>query len=45
MIAFIDSGIAPKLEEEYGDRIVYTYNIVHWIFKMDLIRLVLECGE
>lgn len=28
LIAFIDSGIASKLEEEYGDRIVYTYNVV-----------------
>ncbi len=29
LIAFIDSGISPKLEEEYSDRIVYTYDIVN----------------
>ena len=29
LIAFVDSGISPKLEEQYADRIIYTYDIVH----------------
>ena len=28
IIAFIDSGISPELEKEYGNRIVYKYNAV-----------------
>lgn len=28
VIAFVDSGISPLLEKEYGDRVLYKYNVV-----------------